>query len=363
MIVDVHCHVGFSAKPIDEGNPRFSFEADAGPDDPLLLDSFMSPRLLSRPVWRVLGHLLGIDSHLPPGAELDQSIDRVNREHFDRAKSVDRLVLLAFDRYHDDDGRAIGPANRGQPTGSDLYVSNSLVRTMCRAQPDRYLFGGSIHPYRSHQGVNACQMLEELAASGVALIKWLPIHQNIRADDPRTVSFLRAAAALGVPMLIHYGGEMTLARQHMEFEDPGPMLAVLRQLRREDAMPTVIVAHAATPSFPLQSAAGHRRLVDALLGEFADAPLYADISALAAFGRTRWLKRLARHRELHSKLVWGTDFPIPVMLHAFRRALGPGRYRSLREVPSWIERDLLLKQAIGFDDCVFDQAARILRIE
>lgn len=127
-------------------------------------------------------------------------------------------------------------------------------------------------------------------------------------------------------------------------------------------MPTVIVAHAATPSFVLQRDGGYRELTDALLGEFADAPLYADISALAAFGRTSWLKRLARRPELHRKLLWGTDFPIPIMLHAFRRMLGTDRYRALQAVPSWIERDLLLKQAIGFDECVFTQAADVLNL-
>lgn len=361
MIVDVHCHIGFSAKPVDGDGPRFEFErrGNSGDAD---LDSFMSPRLLSRPVWRILGHLMGIDTHLLPGADLDAAIDRINRQHFDGAKSVDRLVLLAFDRYHDDQGQPLGPADRGQRTGSDLYVSNSLIRAMCAARPDRYLFGGSIHPYRVQDGVSACQMLETLSAAGLALIKWLPVHQNIRADDPRTVQFLRTAARLNVPLLIHYGGEMTLARQHPEFEDPEPMLAVLGRLRQQGIMPTVIVAHAATPSFVLQSAAGYRKLTEALLGEFADAPLYADISALAACGRTGWLKRLAHHKALHRKLVWGTDYPIPIMLHAFRWMLGASRYRALRAVPSWIERDLLLKRALGFDECVFTQAGEILKV-
>jgi predicted TIM-barrel fold metal-dependent hydrolase len=272
-------------------------------------------------------------------------------------------VLLAFDEYHDDAGRPVGAAACGQRLGSDLYVSNSLVRALCAARPDRYLLGGSIHPYRVQDGQTAGDMLEELAQAGAVLIKWLPIHQNIRADDPRTVTFLRKAAQLGVPMLIHYGGEMSLSRQHMEFENPAPLLGVLRDLRASGAMPTVIVTHVATPSFVWQSAAGHRALLDALLGEFADAPLYADISALAAFGRRPWLRRLARHRELHRKLVWGSDYPIPVMLRSLPPLVDGKTCRQIAALPSWVEQSLRLAQAMGFGQDVFTRAAEILNIQ
>jgi predicted TIM-barrel fold metal-dependent hydrolase len=361
MIIDVHCHVGYSARPVDAAIPRFSSES-SGAASGAAFDSYFSPRLLARPQWRFLRRWLGGGRRLSVGAEFDAAIERFAKLHFDGALGADRLALLAFDEYHDDDGRAVGPAAKGQDPGTDLYVSNSLVRAMCASQPDRYLLGGSIHPYRFQEGRDACAMLEELAAAGVVLIKWLPIAQNIRADDPRTVAFLRTAARLGVAMLIHYGGEMTLSRPHLEFTDPATLLEVLRRLRTDGGMPTVIVAHAATPSFIVHNPAGHHRLMDALLGEFADDPLYADISGMASFGRTLWLRRLARRRELHRKLVWGSDFPVPVMAWAFRGAIGGEAWDHVLAAESWIERDLRLKRALGFDECVFSQAAAILKV-
>jgi len=361
MIIDVHCHVGYSARRISPDIERFSFEkngalAHSG------FDSYFSPRMLGRLTWWALRRMLKVDPGLPAGDALDDAIARANDQHWSRMATVDRLVLLAFDEYHDDAGVAHGPVHRKSQRGSDLYVSNSLVRAMCRQHPKRYLFGASIHPYRIHDGRTACDMLEEVAASGAALIKWLPIHQNMRAEDPRTIAFLRRAAALKIPMLIHYGGEMSLGRQHMEFESPLPMLDVLRQLKRESAMPTVVVAHAATPSFPWQGRSYARAFHDALVGEFANDPLYADISALAAFGRSGWLPQLAKRHELHRKLVWGTDYPIPVLLAPYWRLLWGQRGR-IASIPSWVERDLALKRALGFDECVFTQAAQILRVE
>jgi predicted TIM-barrel fold metal-dependent hydrolase len=357
MVIDVHCHVGLSARRVDSSLPRFSFEPNGAAGTPGF-DSYLSPRMLRRASWFFVRPWLLMDPRLPRGDELDARIEATHARQFNDAAGVDRLVLLAFDEYHDDAGRPVGIAEPGQRIGTDLYVSNTYLRALCLQRPDRYLFGGSIHPYRP----GAVEMLAELASAGVTLIKWLPIHQNIRADDPRTVAFLRAAAHLRVPVLVHYGGEMSLSRQHMEFEHPGPMLAVLSRLRRNDEMPTVIVAHAATPSFPLQSAAGHRALVDALLGEFADAPLYADISALAAFGRTSWGRSLAARRELHRKLLWGSDYPVPVMVKLFWRSLDRATRARIAALPSWIERDLQLKRALGYDPCVFTQAADVLHV-
>ena len=361
MIIDVHCHVGFSARSVDHISPRFSFEETGAPSG-TTYDGYFSPRLLARPQWRLLRRWLGGGRRPALGADFDTAIERFNQQHFAKAGGVDRLVLLAFDEYHDDTGRAVGPADRGQRGGSDLYVSNSLVRAMCAARPNRFLLGGSIHPYRLQEGRDACSMLEELALGGAVLIKWLPISQNIRIDDPRTVSFLRAAARLGVAVLIHYGGEMTLSKPHPELANLAPLLDVLRQLKADGAMPTVIVAHAATPSFIVQDPAGHHMLVEAMLGEFADDPLYADLSGLAAFGRTLWLRRLARRRELHRKLVWGSDYPIPVMTWAFRGALTSAQWQEVIAAESWIERDLRLKRALGFSECVFTQAADVLRV-
>jgi predicted TIM-barrel fold metal-dependent hydrolase len=299
---------------------------------------------------------------LGPGRRLDEQIEAVNQQQWSAATSVDRLVLLAFDEYHDNQGRPVGRRRGWRGRGSDLYTSNSLVRAMVAERPDRFLLGGSIHPYRVQGGRGACGMLEELAAGGAVLIKWLPIHQNIRADDERTVVFLRKAAELGVAMLIHYGGEMSLARQHMEFESPVPLLRVLRGLRKEGRMPTVLVGHAATPSFGWQSDAGHRALVDALLGEFAEAPLYAEISALTALGRTGWLGRLARQRELQAKLVWGSDYPVPVMLRWLRKTIGAQAVERIAAERSWIEQSIRVYRAAGFDPGIFTRAAEVLRV-
>jgi uncharacterized protein len=123
----------------------------------------------------------------------------------------------------------------------------------------------------------------------------------------------------------------------------------------------VIVAHTATPAtWPVGRGRYFHLLVDALLGEFAKAPLYADISALGLFSRGRWLRRLIRRPELHAKLVYGSDFPIPPTPLAFWPSLGR-RCWSIAGIPSWIDRDVALKEALGVPEHVFARGGDILR--
>jgi predicted TIM-barrel fold metal-dependent hydrolase len=353
MIIDIHCHCALTQRPARVAD-RFSFEP-AEVDGKAAFDSCMSPRVLRRPTWRLLQRMFGLDPKLCPGPELDQQVKAWYAAHLGAPGPVERFVLLAFDRYHDDAGRVPPlPETRAQ-LGSDMYVSNTMVRDICRRNPQRFLFGASVHPYRE----NALACLDEVFAAGACLLKWIPLHQNINCRDPRTIAVLRRCAELGLPLLMHYGPEFTLTTQHSAYLPVAPLLDVLRTLRREDRMPTVICAHAATPAIPWQSRASFRALCAAMLGEFADAPLYADISAMTAWTKIGFLRQLARRQELHSKLLFGSDFPVPLAMPRLWPDLG-WSYTRVASDPSWPQRAARIYRHLGFNEIVFHHAASLL---
>lgn len=355
MIVDVHCHMGLSARRVRPGIERFSFELSGARGRPGY-DGYLPACLVKSLIGRVIGGRLGLDARHGPGDSWDDAMERVMERHMLECPSVDRVVVLAFDEYHTRAGEALGPVERRRGCGSSLYASNSLVRHFCAKHPDKLLFGASIHPYRP----GALEALEEVKEHAAVLVKWLPLTQNIDAADPRTRAFVRRAGELDLPLLIHYGGEVVLRNQHPAQEDPGPMLQLLVDAYGDGVMPTVIVAHAATPSFPWQRGKFFQKLVDACSGPLAAAPLYADISAL--YHRAKWLKRLvddAGLAPLRERLVFGSDFPIiPTTLWLRRRLLPQLEY--IREHPSWIEQSYRIMRAVGLDDAVFNRAATIL---
>lgn len=354
MVIDVHCHYTYSQRAASRQIPRFSFEPSET-QSPGAMDSFIAPRATKRLSFSIFQRLLGISPALPPGAALDEQIEHVNTRHLLESRLVDRFVLLAFDEYHDSQGRRLPPPEHKGQRGSDMYTSNSLVRAACADHPRRFLFGASIHPYRDR----AAELAREVFDAGACLIKWLPLNQNIDVTDARTIAFMRACAGLGLPLLIHYGPEFTLTTQHPKFIAVAPLLNVLRELRRGGAMPTVIVAHVATPVLPFGSTRAHELLIEALLGEFADEPLYADISALTTWGKVGFMRRLAARQDVHRKLLFGTDFPVPLSMFRLRRDLRP-HHREIASLPSWPDRAVRAVRAMGYNEIVMQRAATIL---
>lgn len=353
MIIDIHCHCTYTRRRAQPGH-RFSFEP-LEENGRAALDSFVAPRKLRHPGWRLARRFFGLDAKLPAGPDLDARLAKLYEPHLFSTGPVDRIVLLALDAYHDNNGhRPAPPEARNQP-GSDIYTSNSLVHETCREHPDRFLFGASVHPYRE----NATACVEEVFARGACLLKWLPLHQNVDISDPRALAVLRCCAKLGLPILAHYGEEFVLTTQHAEYRPVAPLLSVLRRLRQEDAMPTTIVAHLATPATPFGERRSHAALVEALLGEFADAPLYADISAFTSWGKAGFLRRIARRQSLHAKLLFGSDFPVPLALPRLRRYLGREHARIKAET-SWIQQAVQVYRCAGFNEIVFHRAAELL---
>jgi predicted TIM-barrel fold metal-dependent hydrolase len=356
MRIDIHCHMSQAARPC-RAKDRFPFEP---PEDYAPYDSYWSHRFIRGRIGFEVSRWLLKVGRKPDIQEQDAEVEAALLRHLLGAKLVDRAVILAMDQYHTDAGEPLGQTPRGGTFGTDLYVSNTYVRELWRRHPDKLLYAAAIHPYRNTAGFSAIEMLEQVAADGAVMIKWLPLSQNIDVEDERTVAFLRRAAQLGMPMLIHCGEEFTLGNMHPKFADPKPLLGVLRGLRREGNMPTVIVAHVATPStWPIDRGQTYYDLVDGLMGEFADAPLYADIAALGIINKARWMFDILKRTRLQRKLVHGSDFPVLTMPWFYRRRLGP-QYRRVMQYRSWLDRDIALKMGIGLDPSIFTRASQLL---
>ena len=124
---------------------------------------------------------------------------------------------------------------------------------------------------------------------------------------------------------------------------------------------TVIAAHAASSG----STNGERNF-QRLLPMFCEFPnLYADISSLTQFNRLGHLPRLLRHRDLHDRLLYGTDMPLQETgltspwFHAYRLSLR-NLLRISRLRNPW-DRDVELKRALGMPDQVLSAASALLR--
>jgi hypothetical protein len=296
-----------------------------------------SPRTRSRPTFRLLRRLNGVSSK-----QLAESFDQdwaARLAGAVRESELDRAVALGFDGVYDARGELV-------EADSQLIVPPAWVFEACRRHPE-LLPGPSINPFRR----DAMERLEECAAGGAVLLKWLPIVQGIDPADPRIRPFYRRVAELGIPILIHAGGgEMT-------FREVAPELGGVERLRAPlEQGVTVICAHSGVPVW-FSRDPNQLPLVRQLLARYSN--LWLDNSGMANPSRFPYLARLARDPLFQSRTLYGSDFPVPAMPLLYPR-LGTRRVLRIQRVRGPLERDILLKRSLGYPDDTLTRAESVL---
>lgn len=249
-----------------------------------------------------------------------------------------QVVALAMDYVYSTSGAR-------DAARTPFFTPNDYVARLAAAHPE-LLFGASIHPYRP----DALDELDRVAALGAVLVKWIPNVHGMDLADPRCRAFYRRLADHQIALLVHAGDEQAVAIVGQEFGDPHRLVAPL-----EDGV-TVIAAHVAS----LGSRDG-RTHFEHLLAMFPRWPnLFADTAALTLLTRWRVLRTVAEHTEIHSRLVHGSDFPLPPASSLFlgRIPLRLWWDAWLRENP--LRRDFLIKQACDLPASIYARGYEVL---
>lgn len=297
----------------------------------------MSQQLRWRPSFVFMRWRLGV-SFTADDARLERDIENLLARTVQQTPELDAAVILALDRYYDNDGRP-------NDDRTHIHVANDYVAELTRRH-EKMLFGASVHPYRP----DAVTELEQCVAAGAVLLKWLPVVHNINPADDRCLPFYEALAHHGLPLLCHTGGEVSLPLFHPEYADPALLEPALRR------GVTVIAAHCGTRARPfdtdylptfLRFARTHERF-------------FGDTSALNLPTRSYAYRSILEDETIRKKLVHGSDWPImpiPPLRLGWRKAA-----RLLAQEGNWLRRDVLIKQALGFDDDYWHRGATLLRM-
>jgi predicted TIM-barrel fold metal-dependent hydrolase len=297
----------------------------------------VSERVFNSFYFRFIRRRLGIIA--PAGADFDAQVEAKLLQTLDEAKLLDKAVILAFDAVYDIEGGLDGGRTH-------LYVSNDYVAQLAGRHP-KILFGCSIHPYRK----DAVAELERCLARGAVLLKWLPLVQDFNPANERCFPLYEALAHYRLPLLSHTGGENSLPYLNPATADPMLLVPALKR------GVTVIAAHCGTHSRPFE-----RDYLPAFVRLAHDfEKLYGDTAALDLPTRSYAYKTILNDDVVRQKLVHGSDWPI--------LPIPPGRVgwfaasRLLWKENNWLQRDILAKRALGFDEAYWQRAAKILRLE
>jgi predicted TIM-barrel fold metal-dependent hydrolase len=158
-----------------------------------------------------------------------------------------------------------------------------------------------------------------------------------------------------MPLLTHTGDEASFTRACNEFADPRRLALPLEQ------GVTVIAAHMAA-SGTNQGRGNMARLIT-LMQRYPN--LYGDISALTQVNHYGALGRALEDKQLHNRLLYGTDYPLintllcMPLLHVF--AAGFTEAIRIQAIDNPWDRDVELKRALGVPEPVFTRFTEILR--
>lgn len=319
-ILDIHCH----AAGVGAGGSG----------------CFLSPSLRRSARYRFYLKAFGLDERdlLREGDAL--VLDRV-AAMLRSSLRVSAAVVLALDGVVD----ASGNLDVGE---TEIYVPNDFVLAGV-GRHSNLLFGASINPRRE----NALELLEEAAARGAVLVKWLPPIQRIDPADRHHVPFYEKLAELRLPLLTHTGTERSFTSHRDELGAPERLRLPL------DVGVTVIAAHAGG-----NGKTGRERNIDAfvrLCGEFPN--LYGDISASTLLNSLGNLPRLLRG-NIRERLLYGSDMPLPntrlVTPLAFPFRLTLRRIAAISRTANPWDRDVALKEALGVTPDILVNASRLL---
>lgn len=321
-IIDMHCHT-----------------AGIGADSPC----FVSDAL--RKSWKFPFYLKAFGSSLRAiEAEGDIQLVRAISGMIRDSARVDGAVILAMDGPYADDGTL-------DRSRCEFYVDNRFCGEAVR-QFDNLYFGASISPLRP----DALEELEWSVANGAVLLKWLPSIQMFDPADRRIIPFYERLRDLGLPLLTHVGDEDSFTGARNELADPARL-----ELALEIGV-TVIGAHVASSG----SREGMTN-VERLARMFPTYPnLCADISTLTQWNRRKHLPAILRDERLRGRLLYGTDHPltntplVTPLQYPWRLGIGP--MWSTHAIANPWDRDVRLKELLGFPADMFAAVTRVLKI-
>lgn len=246
------------------------------------------------------------------------------------SRFIHKGVVFGLDGVYDESGKL----NRQK---TSFMITNEYVYDSIRGKKN-LLFGASINPLRK----DALKELDRVAKQKAALIKVLPNVQGFEPDDPKLKKFYREMAKKKIPLLAHTGYEFAIKSVKQSYGHPKRLRLAL------DEGVKVIAAHGGSTGLVFIE-----RFKKTLLDLIRDYPhFYLDVSALSVLTRLGIVPFLRRHEEVKKRLIFGTDFPLPLNIYPFRYLylLNGKTAAQIRGVKNYFDRYVTLLQALGLID-------------
>lgn len=217
-----------------------------------------------------------------------------------------KMTLLPMDHYYENSGEK----NKNK-TG--FYCSTEAVYEAANKY-NNFIPIISIHPARE----DAISELEKWHDRGATMIKWLPNSMNIDCSNSQYENFYKKVIELNMKILVHVGHEHSVDAGYLNQELGNP----LRLRYPLNLGVKIVAAHCATEGMSIDLDITDTKITSHKVENFKlfsrlmndpkyEKTLYADISACIGFKRIKYLNELLDNKHWHSRLLFGSDYPVP----------------------------------------------------
>lgn len=236
--------------------------------------------------------------HLQPWHELKPDVRArmaKGRDNFDELERMMNDPAIALAKMDAAGVARIGVINYVSPTLMGFTEGvNEWVAELAKRAPDRLIPFGGVDPAGSGDQV------DRLLDLGVRAIKLHPPHQEVaanayRSGETRLADIYARAEELGIPIMVHTGTSIFPGARNV-YADP----MLLDDVGVDFPELDIIMAHLGRPLWPDASLFLLRR----------HARFWGDVSGIPPRGLLKYFPRLALVAD---KLLWGTDWPGPMV--------------------------------------------------
>ena len=226
--------------------------------------------------------------------------------------------------------------------------------------PNEFIPFLSINPLRK----NALDLLDEYHKKGCRGAKFMQNYWGIDLNDKKFIPYYKKLKKLNLPLVIHIGCEFTI-ESFRKFESPRMLTLPL------ETGVNVVAAHVGLGRFD------HKILfwrnfskkeqyinkeyfeVIEMLKRYPN--LYADISAILSLNKTRALPHLAKQTDIHDRLIFGTDYPVPFVVNSFLLNLPKDKIKIIKSIKNPFDRYYeVIKEYFGEDNPIFTNYKKLI---
>jgi len=257
-------------------------------------------RFYDKVAIKFFGKKMGIDAKAMIENPYEAYIDAITN-NTRASKYIKKIVLFGVDAQLDD---------KGEVTHQDITVcaTNENLLKVYEKHSDVVIPFFSINPKRP----DALELIDKYVDLGFKGGKFLQNYWGVDTREKRYRPYFEKLAKLGLPLIVHIGSESSVhsvkSCETLEMLD-APLRAGVNTIAAHMALSySPFHMLKALSKNPKNFNVEYFKLLEML--EKHD-NLYADISALLTPVRAKVLKHLSQQTQVHHKLLYGTDFPVP----------------------------------------------------